>query len=489
MDFRIELNRTRALGGAAAHLLFERLPDRLFLPLATESRFQYWTLLCALHRHRFGPEAPLTPSDGFTHRDISRKIEEVLRELDWNPVEIEGADDPATPLNVRANGILQRLVDCGWLREDRHGLEKRITMAPAVSQFLSDLVRFAETGPVFVAGKIRSIELNVNAVADGAEGDSLAEAADSARNLIEHIRNTGLNVRDVMNALTPELATGEYVRRLFKDYIKSIFIGDYGELRTREHPLARRQQILDTLERKVCSPENYARLIGWYKKNMANDNEVDARRLLERNLDRIRELSRIDEYLERLDEEIRRANKQAVAFLDYRVRALRPVDAIIDSAINSLLRVDCDVAVPFSPGSMISPESLAEPRIRAPKLPADALRRAVPTETDIARMHLKMRAREARQVTPLKLRLFLRDQLNDRAELTSDQLRIESVSDLVSKQALALNALAMKTKSEKQRRAAQANIRGHDLNLDVEAIEPEGTALRGHVLHITKRSP
>ena len=168
------------------------------------------------------------------------------------------------------------------------------TLAPTVSQFLSELSGFAETGPVFVAGKIRAIELNVMAVANGAGGDSLAEAAESARNLIEHIRNTGLNVRDVMSALTPDLATGEYVRRFFSDYIESIFIGDYRELRTREHPLARRLQILDVLERVVCAGEIYERLTVWYQKNMAGGDRVRAVRILERNLKRIRDLSRID---------------------------------------------------------------------------------------------------------------------------------------------------------------------------------------------------
>ena len=36
--------------------------DRLFAPLASANRFQYWSLLCVLHAKRFGPEAPLPPS-------------------------------------------------------------------------------------------------------------------------------------------------------------------------------------------------------------------------------------------------------------------------------------------------------------------------------------------------------------------------------------------------------------------------------------------
>lgn len=59
-------NQIRQEKGVERHPpLFTRLPDRLFAPLASPNRFQYWSLLCVLHAKRFGPEAPLPPSTGF----------------------------------------------------------------------------------------------------------------------------------------------------------------------------------------------------------------------------------------------------------------------------------------------------------------------------------------------------------------------------------------------------------------------------------------
>ncbi|KVV31694.1 hypothetical protein WK78_04050 [Burkholderia cepacia] len=69
--------------------LFKRLPDRLFAPLSSANRFQYWTLLCVLHAKRFGPEAPLPPSTGFLMREITADIAEELQYQDWTP---EGDD-------------------------------------------------------------------------------------------------------------------------------------------------------------------------------------------------------------------------------------------------------------------------------------------------------------------------------------------------------------------------------------------------------------
>ncbi len=60
-------------------------------------------------------------------------------------------------------------------------------------------MEFAETGPVFVVGKVRSIEANMQLIVKlNADGDTLQEAASQTRNLLEHVRNTGTNIRDLM---------------------------------------------------------------------------------------------------------------------------------------------------------------------------------------------------------------------------------------------------------------------------------------------------
>lgn len=118
----------------ASMALFQRIPERLFGPLASQNRHGYWALLCHLHRRRFGPDAPLPPSYGFLQRDVIQEIEDHLKYADeWQP---ESGDQPDTPLNIRAIGIFNRLVDAGWFRLERYGIEKTVNMAPAVGQLL-----------------------------------------------------------------------------------------------------------------------------------------------------------------------------------------------------------------------------------------------------------------------------------------------------------------------------------------------------------------
>ncbi len=472
--------------GTAATLLFERLPDGLFKPLSSANRHKYWALLCHLHEKRFGPNAPLPPSRGFSSREIIQDIEdEILTQNAW---ELEDSETPETPINIRAIGVFNRFLDSGWFRKERHGVDHRVTMAPAVSQFLTVLVLFAETGPVFVSGKIRSIDFNIQQIIQGnAGGDTLSETADQARNLLEHVRNTGTNIRDIMEALGTEATTAHYVRRFFGEYIERVFIGDYRELRTKEHPLSRRAQILRALDEIHSSDEHRERLVSWYQAKRCAGDRRKAEEFFEKDIYRIGDLKRIDEYLDRLDDEIRRANRRALAFLDYRLRSLRPIDHMIKDAITAALAGKLpELGNPFPAGEMISSERLAEPRKIVERPAPSSLRRQVPSDEERARAELTRRARERRSMSPLKLTRYVAQKLGEDEQITSGELDLKSVEDVRAYQALATIGFAMSSKS----RRLQATVRTMAKGFDVQQLptnDPEGTLIIGRPFIVKRR--
>ncbi|OGS99025.1 MAG: hypothetical protein A3F73_10440 [Gallionellales bacterium RIFCSPLOWO2_12_FULL_59_22] len=480
---------SQRLGGrTAAHLLFERLPDKLFFPLASTNRHRYWAMLCRLHDKRFGPDAPLPPSHGFAVRDLMQDIEDELLMQDmW---EEEEGHTPGTPIAIRSNAVFNYLADSGWFRLERHGVEKKVTMRPAVSQFLTVLVSFAETGPVFVSGKIRSIDLNIQQVAEGkAEGDTLAETAEQARNLLEHVRNTGTNIRDIMDSMNVEITTAQYVQRFFNDYIEQVFIGDYRELRTREHPLSRRPQILRTVEELHGNEQHRARLISWYEAKRCAGDRRKAEQLFEKDIYRLFELRRIDEYLDRLDDEIRRANRRALAFLDYRLRSLRPVDHMVKRAIAAALSNQLPIlGDPFPAGEMVCGESLAEPRKQNERSVPSILRRQVPSDMQLAKSRIMLRARESRSITLPKLAEYVHRQLDGQTSITNDVLSLDSIRDIRSYQTLASVGLAMSSPSRRLQLSAMTVARGFRICMSDAPEEIAGEVLSGRPFTIEVRS-
>lgn len=472
----------------ASGLLFERISDKLFAPLASVNRRQYWAVLCRLYDERFGPDAPLPPSHGFAVRDITRDIEDELQTHEaWAPDDSSSA--PETPVNIRAIGIFNYLVDSGWFRTEKHGVEKRVAMSPAVSHFLAQLVSFAEKGPIFVSAKIRSIDLLVQDVlACKGSGDLLYDAAEQARSLLNYVRNTGTNVRDIMDAVSEETSTATYVQRFFNDYVEHIFIGDYRELRTREHPLGRRPQILRAIEEISLSDDQRRRLIGWYEAKRAPGDKRKAEELFERDLQRISELRRIDEYLDRLDDEIRRANRKALTRLDYQLRSLRPVEHLVRAAITATIAGKRDVLLdPFPAGEMMSGDRLAEPRKVVLRPPPSPLRKEVPSFREIAKARLARRARDARTVTIQQVNDLVLAKLGETEQLDSAAVLGNSITEVRAYQLLARAALVINGGSSADRVQTNRTTKGYRVRLSA-AAEPEKTAISGKAFTIERRT-
>jgi hypothetical protein len=425
----------------AAHLLFERLPDRLFSVLASPNRYRYWGLLFTLYEKRFGPEAPLPPSAGFLSREIIHDIEIELQYQDtW---EDDEGNSPDTPLGIRAVGVFNQLVSTEWIYLEKRGYERRVLMRPIVSQFLDLLVQFAEKPPVFVAGKILSIYANLQLIIEGAaDAPTLMEAAAQSRGLLEHIRNTGTNVRDLMASLGPETSTKDYVQRFFNDYIEQVFIGDYRELRTKNHPLARRGAILEMVTRIHATEPYRNKLLDSYRAKSGAVTDERALRLFERDIQRLRDLAKIDEYLDRLDTEVRTANRRALAALNYRMRTARSFDRLIDGAIANVL-ANPHVGSPFGAGELMSEDRIAEPKHFIDRKPPAAIRRKMPSDEEIARSNLSRRARDARTMTPRKALAYINDLVAAYPQLASHQIPLNTITEVRAYQALQVAVMAV----------------------------------------------
>lgn len=475
--------------GSESHTppLFTRLPGRLFAPLASPNKERYWAILCMLYENRFGPEAPLPPSKGFTFREIVADIEGALLDQDaW----AEDGEDPETPIGVRANTVMTRLVEAGWLKLGRRALSRTVFMRPVVSHFLTQLVYFAERGPVFVSGKINVIEASLKEVVQGEKlGDVLGEVAQQSRDLLEHIRNTGNIIRELMETLDLEMTTAQYVRTFFANYIERVFIGDYREMRTKEHPLARRQQILRMTDAIDESTEIRSRLIDWYAQHRAAGDVHRAERLYERDMQRLRDLIRIDEYISRLDDEIRRANRKAYVYLDYRLRSVNFLDAKIRHAIDSVLASPEILWDPFGAGDMINANRLAEPRKVSTKHSTSALRSVILPPRDLARSRVLQRARAARSINPHKLAAFVLARLEaaeGQAGLDSVEIKLDSAEDIRAYQALSATSMAIASDRKRIQLTAREMTRGFTLTPTGDPDEPH-PYVTGRPFRLTKK--
>jgi hypothetical protein len=466
--------------------IYEKLPEKLFSPLASPNRHHYWALLCNLHDRRFGPDAPLPPSRGYPVKLIQQDLQECMELMDaW-------ADEEdcisTTPADIRAILVFNRLRECGWLQVDNPRFEKKVTMQPAVAQFMTMLVSFSETGPIFVGGKINSILASLKMALDpnNSQPASWVEAAEQTRHLMEHVRNTGTNIQEFMERLDQKRETGEYVHTFFEGFIVRTFIGDYRELRTTEHPLSKRGQILDMLDEVRESAEMRDRLISWYGRVCNNDKER-AEGMLHRDMSRLAELRRMDEYLLRLDEEVTRATKRALTYFEYRTRNSQPVEQMVNHAITSLQdgRVDLGFDL-FASGDPLTETMLAQPRKAVERAAPTSLRKTTVSPEKQAMSRLMRLARERRSVTHMKMMTFAGAQLGDDTQMDSAKLKLESIEELRLYQAFSAIAMRSGMQGLKIRSEARAMVPGY-IVLQTGTEEEENDYMTARLFTIERR--
>jgi hypothetical protein len=420
--------------------LFDLVPDGLFGPLASPNRRHYWRLLCRLFEEFFGPDAPIPPSIGYQRREITGALERYL--LTDDPWEDAEGESPDAPLAVRAHGIYERFRAAGWLRQERIGAREMASMPHAVTQLLTALVEFCEHGPGFLGAKVRSIELQLRQVVDGKAGaDTLDEAADQARQLLSWVSAIGVQVRDLMPELSRAETTAQFARKLFERYVGELFVGDYAELHNADHPLARRTAIL-AMVREIEQPPLRESLLEWHLGRIAAGDRARAEQRLQRSLRRLRELDRIDEYLQRLDDDIRQANRRALAFLDYRLRAPDHLDVLLRRACRGALNAPEDtLRLPVAPGGLMDESRLRPPKARPRPIPRSANIAHEPTPEQLARLNLLRRMKRVRLVLPEDLARYVARHFGEADTVDSQALEIASIEDFRAYQTLLTLAL------------------------------------------------
>lgn len=415
--------------------LFERLPADLFKPLGATNRRIYWDVIVRLYEDHFSAEAELPESGYYLKHDLVPPIERyIAHEADW--AEEEGITHD-TPVNIRANNTLAYLIDCGWFVETRVVLNRTIEMRPDVAQFLQMLLEFTERGPRFIGGKVQVIYGTLkNIVNDPAgQADAFFETAKLVRDLVNGVAATRTQVSELMSSLRDIDEAGTYVEAFFNSYIEQIYIADYSDLRTTNHPLRRRREILDLVLELKINEDKRAQLLSWYRKQKWG--RLTPEQALDRDFRRYDIFERIEEHLDRLNRVVATANRQAMSYIQYTMRTRQNFDRAIDRSIEIVsnaagghAKPSTLIAAPLAAGIGLSEVTLATPS--TPRRPPQrrTLKKREISPRQIALNNLRKAMSNHRRTDPATVSHYLDMALGDDNELSSDELSIETVNNL-----------------------------------------------------------
>jgi hypothetical protein len=414
--------------------LFDRVPPSLFSPLNGKNARRVWDLLVRMSDQFFGPDSAPPHPDGYLRSQIAREIERFILDEGWDS-EAEDADVKVTPIAIQSNQLLTRLVETGWLVEVRIGVTPFISMRPSVSYLFEVLKSFVDEGPKLVSGDVLIIFNQLKSVLADPQGQAggFVSAARICSQLINSLSHTTVRARDLIDEIKKEKDMPVFVKRFFTEHISQLYVRDFGTLRTENHPLRLRFEILEMVNTVTQGETSRASLLqGYAQLGFPKDEEEQ---FLERDIDRLRRLLDVEKFLDKLDRVIDRAYTQAVSFLGYRLRASERIEEVLEDTIKAVISADKE-GISLE-GNLLTPGPvMGDERLRAPPIPAVppkrvALKKREMTVEERALCELRREMIAHRDTTPTAARRYVERHLPKGVVTAASALPTETVEDAV----------------------------------------------------------
>lgn len=432
--------------------LFDRVPVDIFRPLVGQNQRRMWELLERLYNIFFGPDAIPPQEDGFLQRDLTIEIERYLQNsLPWQDDGEELTEN--APINLQANLILNRLIDTGWLKAERIGVRSFISMHPTVLRLFETLSQFVHEGPQLIGGKVQMIYNQLCNVIENptAQAQGFQSAAQESIRLINTLNATAVRVKDILANLGQKDETQIFVQRFFGEYVSTLYVRDYQQLRTENHPLKHRWEIVTMVESLRDDPDKRRNLIQGYAEISRPKNE-DPELMFENDVQRFLRFVDIERYLDRLDHSVNEATRRSVAFLTYRLKTSDRLELSIDHAITAVLNSTKNgfyiEGRLIPPGQCLSEDRLRQPIIKGKAQPKILIRKREMTPREKALVTLRMVMIKNRIVSEKTLLTYLDKNMGSRQEIESSDFEIKTVEDACA--FLTLSKLALHQQASKR---------------------------------------
>jgi len=427
-------------------MLFNKLPDDIFRPLAGPNRHLYESVLRALYPVFFDENEA---EDFFPRRDaVMAEIQETLgriERLQWVAESSEDQEEieqfPSVPRC--ADYLYHRLIRTGWLEEDQEGYNKTVVMPPIVSSLLCALISISHNEKKSYGGTVLGILVQIEAAINNADemGQLLIEAVDNTRKFNSHLTSIIYGLKDLQAQIIASRSPRDIFATFFDDFVTNILIADYKTLQSENNPFRFRTRILQHLrvlqgkyETAVAIAKHYCERYG-ESESVALLRVMDDIRYLVRSFELVdRRLAKIDQFRARLEDRV----AETVRYLDKTTPGMRNRVATLLERFGELGQAaTAQYEDALSPPTLlthhiVSPNSIRVTARRRSVLTGQVLRDAAVSPEVIAKSRALTQYIARRRVTPEKIMAYLERHLVQKDKVEAQEMTIETVEDYVA---------------------------------------------------------
>jgi hypothetical protein len=433
-------------------MLFKKLPDDIFKPLAGANRKHFEEILLYLFDYFSGDHAGF--EDAFPRRPAVKAVITELLARKGRMVKIsneEGVDEDSgksvdrncTPEQA-AEYIYRRLLESGWLEEEQDGYNFNVLMPPHANLLLEALVSVANSDRKNYGSTVASINLQLEQISNRPEhyAQAFIEVVRAARDFTRHLQNIIAGLRGYQDAITRQQSPVKALMTFFDDFVETLLISDYKSLQYEDNPFRHRANVYKHLQFIEHDPKVMAALIKVYQDDKKLS-EVNAREKVLADLYFIAKVFHsVDRRLDAIDIYRRRLESRMAEIVRYMDRQIPNLANRSVKVLNKLGQIspeitDADLPGMPQPASWVSIRLLAAQSLFRPKVKRKPEFLPLDDEEEISqeareRLQMEREYLRLRSVTPQKIGAFIKKQLDGKVSVEAKDIRIDSVDDLIA---------------------------------------------------------
>lgn len=448
--------------------LFDRLPARLFAPLAAQGAPVYAEVLLALFREV--QRQPLPLSRDLALQIVSEILEAPLafegtselepgasRDDSRGPYRLPGTgtdvytetspDTPGTPepladedpVRARARRVLGYLVESGWLKvENQRDLSQDYILLTHAFQLLRVLDEICSGDTYSPEGLICTIhDLLHQAAGDGMAHVRVMEACRLAELYVNVLKELQHNIGRFYEGLAERDRPAEVLEHLFVDYRQGVVERTYHKIRTTEHASRYRPGIVEALA-LLRLPERLAEAASDLRKSGGAGSMDEAQLKLQEAIGTIRErMDALDGLLSAVDERNRQFHDAAIRKVELTMNAGTSTSGQLHRILQALTSGEADPAdyptlLDRFALELVGPGSLATPAREARTFsPVEPERRDPdPVALEEARERSTRQIRLALRFSRQKVQEYALRALGERPAMRASELPLDGPDDL-----------------------------------------------------------
>ncbi len=415
-------------------MFLDRISNNLFKPLASKNARLYGIGLHALYKRLIesqesGDECTPKEAKDFIRRELFNQSQTI----EWQE-EDELIADTDTDL---AGRIYNRLRDTDWLIEmDEIGYRRITSFPPDAAQLLNALSSLGEQGELDLGSICLGVYSSLKNVLESPRENAhlISFAAKSAKTFYAEASALSFTTRELAYRMLNQSKSSEQLDTFFNIFINQVFTRDYKTLHSKDNPYRFRGRILSQSAEiaydSVVLNEVVNGILSTRNEASAESIQDEVRAELQGITKVFTNIPTLMEGMERYRRSMTRRTREAIR---YSYRSTPDIGRRLDAVIGKIASCSAEqFPAPLVGDTFLAAHRLYERPGKKDKAEATALSRPPPPLEQIARDRAFKAYLQRRMDNPVRLKNYLEKNLGDNAKITSCDMQIDNLDDLLA---------------------------------------------------------